>query len=429
MSGSLLPDEASRREVKMKNLVKIWLRRHRKGSYVYYLRWIGQDGRESYQSLGHSDKREAERQRREKELELQRDAEQPKKMTLSELLEDYLDRTRTQIEPSTARAATYCMDNFIAAVGDVYADRVTYKQCERFGQYCADRGLRPASVNMHIKLTKHIFSLAVKRGQLLQNPFKGVPLIKVPKKVVRLLSPDEFERILAAAPSAIWKARILLAKTAGLRRGEVLNLTLSDVDFAKGKVLVQPKEDTKHTWRWVVKDKDRREVPLVDEVAQLLIDIQTELPEGQPYLLLSPQRYRHLTNLKARGELTYEMCKCPDANLGRNWKLILKKAGIEDAAFRALRSTCITEWFEKGLLPHEVQKLAGHADIRTTMHYYVGIRESLIDRARGASSAALSEDSSALFVRGSQNGRNTVQHRTSQALVVDGVTVTQCAVT
>jgi len=429
MSGSVLPAKASRREVKMKNLVKTWLRRNKKGTYVYYLRWIAEDGRERYQSLGHCDKREAERQRREKQIELVRNNEQPSNMRLSELLEDYLQRTRTQIEPSTARAARYGMSDMIAAVGDIPADRVTYKHCEQFHQYCADRGLRPASVNTHIKMAKRIFSLAVKRGQLPQNPFIGVPLLKVPKKVVRVFSKDEFDKILAAVRSPIWKARILLAKTAGLRRGEVVNLAFSDIDFAKGRLLVQPKEDTRYTWRWVVKDKDRREVPLVEWVAQLLIDIQTELPEGQPYLLLSPQRYRHLMILKARSELTYEMCQCPDVNFGRTWKLILKKAGIEDAAFRALRSTCITEWFEKGLLPHEVQKLAGHADIRTTMNYYVGIRESLIDRARGASSAALSEDSSALSVRASQNGRNLVQHRTSQALVVDGVTLTQCAVT
>ncbi|MHC4185555.1 MAG: hypothetical protein ACYSUC_10345 [Planctomycetota bacterium] len=30
----------------MKNLVKTWLRLTRKGSYVYYLRWIGEDGKE-----------------------------------------------------------------------------------------------------------------------------------------------------------------------------------------------------------------------------------------------------------------------------------------------------------------------------------------------------------------------------------------------
>jgi len=118
----------------MKNLVKTWLRRSRKGSYVYYLRWIGEDGRERYQSLGHSDKREAERQRREKELELISDAEQPEKMKLTELLEDYLERTRTQIEPSTAKSAKYSMNDFITAIGDIYSDRVTYKHCERFHQ-------------------------------------------------------------------------------------------------------------------------------------------------------------------------------------------------------------------------------------------------------------------------------------------------------
>ena len=40
-------------------------------------------------------------------------------------------------------------------------------------------------------------------------------------------------------------------------------------------------------------------------------------------------------------------------------------------------------------MPHEVRELAGHADIKITMNYYVGIRESLIDKARNASNAAL----------------------------------------
>jgi len=412
----------------MKNLVKTWLRRNRKGTYVYYLRWIGEDGREKYQSLGHSDKREAERQRREKELELISDAEQPEKMKLTELLEDYLERTRTQIEPSTAKAAKYCMKDFIVAVGDIYADRVTYKYCERFHQYCVDKGLRPASVNTHIRLVKRIFSLAVKRGQLEQNPFDGIPLLKVPKKPIRLFSKDEFERILVAAGSPIWKARILLAKTAGLRRGEILNLTLNDIDFAKGKVIAQPKEDTQYTWRWVVKDKDIRELPLVDDAAQLLVNIQTELPEGQPYLLLPSRRYQYLMSLKARGELKYEACKCPDGNFGRSWRTIFKKADIEGGTFHDLRSTCITEWLEKGLMPHEVKELAGHADINTTMNYYVGIRESLIERARGASSAALGKNFSAHFVRAAQNGKNGEKQTTpttAQTLNLSGVTPTR----
>lgn len=130
-------------------------------------------------------------------------------------------------------------------------------------------------------------------------------------------------------------------------------------------------------------------------------------------------------HLKAKGELKHEARKCPDGNFGRSWKLIFKKADIEDGTFHDLRSTCITEWLEKGLLPHEVRKLAGHADIKTTMNYYVGIRESLIDKARDASNAALSEDFSAHFVRATQNnpsGKKNIALTKSQPLGTAKVT-------
>ena len=45
------------------------------------------------------------------------------------------------------------------------------------------------------------------------------------------------------------------------------------------------------------------------------------------------------------------------------------------------------------MMPHEVQKLAGHASIETTMKYYVGIRKSMINRARAASTKALGSNS------------------------------------
>ena len=95
--------------------------------------------------------------------------------------------------------------------------------------------------------------------------------------------------------------------------------------------------------------------------------------------------------LQAAGKLIDRVCKCPDGNIRRNWQLMCEKAGVDDVTFHDLRATCITEWFEQGLMPHEVQRLAGHSSIETTMKYYVGYRESMIDRARTASSTALGE--------------------------------------
>ena len=378
----------------MKQLVKLWKRPSYDGqSYSYYLLYTDENGKRRQKALGHADTKRAERERSqfERELKTNPGETESKRMRLSELLKDYLERTRTQIESSTAWSAEYRMNDLTAAIGNIYADQVTYRHCERFQQYCIDRGLSPASVNTHIKMVKRIFSLAVKRGQLEKNPFIGLPLLKVPKGTIRLFSQDEFDQLLLYASSPIWKAKVLLAKTSGLRRGEILNLTLKDVDFINGKLTVQPKAETEFTWRWVVKDKDRREVPLIDEVAQLLANIHAELPEGQPYLLLTPQRYQHLMMLKKQGTLTDRYRKCPDANFRRGWGLICKKAAVEDADFHDLRRTCITEWMENGMHPHEVQRLAGHADLNTTMEYYVGIRKSVISRAKQASKKSLSE--------------------------------------
>ena len=378
----------------MKRLVTLWKRPSYDGTrFTYYLLYTDEQGKRRQKSLGHTDTRKAERQRTQFERELRMGTVELVNMRLSELLGDYLQQTRTQIEESTADSAAYRMKDLISAVGDIYAHEVTYRHCERFQQYCIDRGLSPASVNTHIKMVRRVFSLAVKRGQLERNPFAGIPLVKVPQKTIRLLSEDEFSRILRGTTCPLWQARILLAKTAGLRRGEVLNLTLRDIDFSKGKVVVQPKADTACTWRWVVKDKERRELPLVKHVEQLLTRLQGELPAGHPYLLLTPQRYGHLMTLKATGRLKDRVRKCPDNNFRRNWLVICRRARVADVAFHDLRATCITEWFEQGMMPHEVQRLAGHASIETTMKYYVGIRESMLGRARAASTKALSANS------------------------------------
>ena len=58
-------------------------------------------------------------------------------------------------------------------------------------------------------------------------------------------------------------------------------------------------------------------------------------------------------------------------------------------------------------MPHEVQRLAGHSSIETTMKYYVGIRDSMIGRARQASSAALGANSIATSLQQAQNHENS----------------------
>jgi len=48
-----------------------------------------------------------------------------------------------------------------------------------------------------------------------------------------------------------------------MRRGELLNTTWQDIDFERKTIDVAPKEDTKETWEWHIKDTDRRTLPLI----------------------------------------------------------------------------------------------------------------------------------------------------------------------
>jgi len=173
----------------------------------------------------------------------------------------------------------------------------------------------------------------------------------------------------------------------------VLNLTVDDVDFDHGVIHVQPKKDTAYTWAWNVKDKERRMVPLVESLSDLLIRMLEALPAGQPYLTLTPQRYRRLRMLKEAGTLSDRLRVCPDENFTKPFERIVSRAGVKSGTFHDLRRTCITEWLESGLRPHEVMTLAGHSNIDTTMKYYVATRRELLDKARRASQSTLGPNS------------------------------------
>ncbi|MEN6384028.1 MAG: site-specific integrase [Phycisphaerales bacterium] len=195
--------------------------------------------------------------------------------------------------------------------------------------------------------------------------------------------------LLNACNSRIWYARILCAKTTAMRRGEILNLHLDDVDFKNDIIYVQPKENAKDTWHFEPKDNELRELPLVSDLKELLLELKACLPKEQPYYMIPADRYARVIEMKRRGILKDRLETCPDENWRQPFERIKDRADVVKGTFHDLRRTCITEWLESGLKPHEVMRLAGHSDIETTMTYYAAIRRELTDKARAASKKCL----------------------------------------
>jgi len=310
--------------------------------------------------------------------------------TLSTVVMSYL-AVNHRIEPATAELTKRVFSYARNVFGDMRITDFGHAQAEQFQSWAIESGRNPVSANIYIKTIRPIFRWAMRRDLIAKDPFGQLRLFRIPKKMIRIYEPFEFQAMLSSCPNKLWQARLLLAKTAGLRRSEVLNLTVNDVDFGRGILYVQTKKETHHTWRWMPKDKDLRELPLVEHLNNLLIKLQNELPEGQPYLMMTRNRYKRIMQLKARDRLSWRIRVCPDENWSKPFERILKRAEIT-GTFHDLRRTCITEWLENGLQPHEVMRLAGHSSIDTTMRYYVTTRRSLIDKARLASSECLGKN-------------------------------------
>lgn len=385
----------------MKPLVKLWQRPSSDGEkFRYYLLYTDEQGKRRQKSLGHSDRRKAERQRTQLEHEFRAGVVGPDSMRLREFMERSLATTGKQIRLSTQIDYRSAMEDFIDVVGDIDFGTVRQQEGELFRQRRLDQGDSPATVAKKLHGLKRMFQLAVEREQLDRNPLRYVKVPKSPSRRIRIYSEAECDRILRAASQVQkdalleWDLVITLALTTAMRKSELLNLTWADVDFGARVIEVSPKQDTVETWEWRIKDTDRRTLPLKDDVVLLLVSLQNRRPAGYPYVLVPPNRYDCIQKgLRARGQWT--LCHARTSvinNFKKGFDRILAAAAVPGGTFHDLRRTTITAWFYQGLNIFDVMRLAGHSKYETTYRFYLQVKDGLMERARRATSHTVSQE-------------------------------------
>ena len=306
---------------------------------------------------------------------------------LSVLIEQHL-RKNQRLKWSTRYHRIRAWRLLIEAVGDMQSDEFDYADAEDFVEFLYGKSIGTNSIRSYIKTVRPVFRWAWRRGCRTGDPFAGLKLPKETKFEIHVFTDNELRNMLTATESILWKARIMTAMIGGLRRSEILNMTIADVDFEKGFISIQAKKDSPSAWNWTPKSYEVRRVPLTTCLANLYTKIISELPVGQPYLMLPAQRYWKLRRLKERGKMTERMMLCPDENFNKPFRRILIKAGISNGCFHDLRKTAITKW-SNNLPPQDVQALAGHADIKTTLTYYSAVSSNVLDRARSIGATGL----------------------------------------
>ena len=139
----------------MTQMVRLKTRPSRDGSsFKYYIDFVDADSKRKRISLGHADRKKAERQRTQKERELRMGIVEPGSMKLSVFLKDCIARTRRQVKEDTLQEYDSTMRNFIDVVGNVDIRHIRHEDGERFIQACLDHGNRSGTVRKKIGTLK-----------------------------------------------------------------------------------------------------------------------------------------------------------------------------------------------------------------------------------------------------------------------------------
>jgi integrase len=214
------------------------------------LDYVDPSGKRHQISLGHADKRQAERQKQEKQLELRVNVVGPVSMKLTDFFRDSLMRTKGQVRATTLQETARAMRDFVACVGDIDVQEIRYKHGEQFTQYCLDQDVSAATVAKKVKHLKRVFQLAEDRGRLDRHPLRRLKPPKAPRRKIRVFTDGECHNLCGGArqydekgSSAKWELLIRMCLGTGMRRGELMNATWRDIDFANMTVDVSPKKD------------------------------------------------------------------------------------------------------------------------------------------------------------------------------------------
>jgi integrase len=267
----------------------------------------------------------------------------PEKTTLSKFIEEFFTAGTSNLSAGSIGIYRQTFNKFLPVMGDVPLTSITSKHVDQY-KTARLKTVCPTTLNIELRTLRAAFNTAIRWKLLSESPFKGVPLVRVPEKQPTYLSKVEFQKLLAEIKEQWFKDLIVVAVYTGLRRGELLNLSWTDIDLGRKLIFIQS-SGTHRT-----KFGKRRTIPMSENVVGIL--------------------QRRALNRKTNFIFWNGRKRWTDNSVSHKFKLAVRSSGINpDVHFHSLRHTFASWLVQEGVSLYEVQKLLGHSDIIVTQVY------------------------------------------------------------
>ncbi|AIY79012.1 phage integrase family protein [Clostridium botulinum 202F] len=255
---------------------------------------------------------------------------------------------------------------------------------QKFYNSLENEGTTASTIKMIHKIIKPFLNYLYINGFTIKD-LGATGLLKLPKIIKKnntmtVLTLEDQEKFIHSLDGKSDRALYLFALGTGLRLGEILALTWSDItdnNVIVSKNIKNVKINDK--WTLLLQDtpktkKSNRTVPIPKNI---LSELETHRLKQNDIKSKAGDMYKDDDIIFATDFGTY----IDPSNLNRRFKKLLKNAEIKPIKFHSLRHTYATRLFENNIQPKTVSDLMGHEDIQTTLNLYTWVLDSQKNKA------------------------------------------------
>jgi site-specific recombinase XerD len=258
-----------------------------------------------------------------------------------------LSLRRGNCRPNTIRSYGCTIILFLSFLKDIgisHLETITREQLSAFIEHEQDRGMKPSTVITRLWALNSFFRFLIEREVIDPNVLRHRMRVKVPDALPRAIDPEEVKLLLSVIKEPRDRAMILVLLRTGMRIGELLNTTLSDVNLKEKHIEIFEAQ----------KNRLGRVVYISDDArAALRKWLASRQPKG-PYLFCGRQG-KPICYETARGV----------------FNKYLDKAGLSHRGYtlHCLRHTFASELLNASMRLECLQLLLGHRSIEMTRRY------------------------------------------------------------
>lgn len=303
----------------------------------------------------------------------------PQKSTVESWLTEWLETfCKTKLKPlSYAKYLATAKNHIIPSLGSIKLQDLRGIHVQKLYNKMIDSGLSPKTVRDAAAVLRKALNIAIKQGFISSNPCDSAELPKIERKQIKPLSDAEIPLFLKEIDNHPMRNAFALCLFAGLREGECLGLSWSQIDFENQRIIVnqQLQKERKKGGVYYISDTTKggkeRTISPPDIAFTYLVDQkrkQASLRLAAGYIWDNPQDL----------VFTNETGRYIDIGVFyKHFKKIASAIGRPDARPHDLRHTAATVAISSGSDIKSVQDLLGHATASFTLDVYAHVSDTM----------------------------------------------------